>query len=146
MRCCVPALYGLLACGITLGGAAAEPSCRDAVDQLAEELGFETALPSPASQAPSMTDKLKGSGGVLQPPDVGAPVAVIPPETAGRMPTAPAIPPQTAEGEPAPRLGTARQAQLESLLMAARAAADRGNSAECRARLAEAEQLAAAGE
>lgn len=141
MRCGVLVLCGLVACG---GASAAEPPCREAVDRLAGELGFDAALPSSGSAERSMTDKLKGSGGVLQPPDVGAPVAVAPPETAGRMPTTPAIPPQTAEGDPAPRFGTARQAQLESLLTAARSAADRGNTAECQARLKEAEQLAAA--
>ena len=133
MRSFVVALIALLA----LPAAAAESSCLEAVDQLGRQLGLATTLPSSDDQRPggNLTDTLRGSGGVLQPPDQGAAVAVTPPEAADRMPTTPALEPHTAS--PA-----ARQAQLESLLTAARAAGQRGDTAQCVARLAEAQQLA----
>lgn len=134
MRSIVVALITLL---LTLPAAAAESACLEAVDRLGRQLGLATTLPAPDQQQASgdLTDTLKGSGGVLQPPDRGAAVAVTPPQAADRMPTTPSLEPHTAS--PA-----ARQAQLESLLTAARAAAEHGDTAQCVARLGEAQQLA----
>lgn len=141
MRCLVIGLCGVLAAA----PAAAAGSCLEVVEQLSEQLGIDTTLPAPGEQATSMTDKLKASGGVLQPPDIGAPVAVQPPAQADRMPTTPPIEPQTSEGVPSEGgSGAARKVQLQSLLTAARSAGQRGDDAECTARLEEAQQLAAA--
>lgn len=138
MRSVLVALLTLLAVPAT--AAAAESSCLEAVDRLGRHLGLATTLPAPDQQqrGSDLTDTLKATGGVLQPPDQGAPVAVAPPDAADRMPTAPAI-------EPPANGPAARQAQIQSLLTAARAAGQRGDTTQCVARLAEAQQLAEAG-
>jgi hypothetical protein len=129
----------LLALLATTPAAAAAPSCLEVVDQLSRQFGLDTSLPTPGEYGQNLSDTLKESGGVMLPPDKGAPVAVQPPaEGSGRMATAP---PVGRDQAPA----AARHVQMESLLTAARTAGQRGNERECAARLAEAQQLAESG-
>lgn len=125
---------------LLLPASALGQSCLDTVQRLSSQYGLESQPPAAEQQASSLTEKLKDSGGVIKPPEVGAPAAIRPPHTDEGMKTAPPVTPQPSEGtKPA-----ARVAQMEALLTAAREAGERGNEGECLARLAEAEQLAAA--
>ncbi len=122
-----------------------EQSCGALVDRLSERLGLATESADVPSQSESLTETLKGSGGVIEPPDVGAPAAIEPPAAPDRMRTAPPVEPQAGKQPDGPSTEPAgRRLQIESLLAAARTAAERGDEHDCAMRLAEAEQLAAA--
>ncbi|WP_448204359.1 hypothetical protein [Azospirillum sp. sgz302134] len=100
------------------------------------------------------SERLAQSGGVVAPPAVGD-TAVIEPPRAGssNMPTAPAVRPDsgpgsgsttggTTGGSPGDTMGQAAQnAQLESLVTAARSAAKRGDEAQCMESLSQARRL-----
>lgn len=137
--------FTLLLLVLSDAAAAQEQTCGALVDQLSEKLGLETqTAEAPPSRTDSLTETLKDSGGVIAPPDVGAPARIEPPATADRMPTAPPAAPRADDQSDPSAKAAARLAQIEALLTAARAAAAGGNEGECTARLAEAEQLAAA--
>lgn len=134
---------------LLLPGAAAAQDCRDQVEALADKLGLSTELPeAPSSggaqqQQPDAGD-LAESGGVIEPPDTGADIPTIEPAPGQSpdMPTAPDVQPQTPGG--GDNNGqSAKNAQIQSLLTAARQAAEAGNNQRCLDRLQEATALAA---
>ena len=139
-----------------LPSAAAAQDCLDQVEALAAKLGVTTELPqagpeapAPAApqqepqpgQQPGSTD-LSASGGVIEPPQEGADMPTYePPEEADSdMPTAPEIQPQTPGGG-ATGEQPAKDVQVQSLLTAARKAAESGDNEACLARLQEATAL-----
>ena len=136
-----------------LPSAAAAQDCIDQVEALAGKLGVTTELPqagpeapAPAApqkeQQPGSTD-LSESGGVIEPPQEGADMPTYEPPDEGDsdMPTAPDIQPQTPGGG-ATRDQPAKDVQVQSLLTAARKAAESGDNEACLARLQEATALA----
>ncbi|EWY39604.1 hypothetical protein N825_05830 [Skermanella stibiiresistens SB22] len=119
---------------------------------MAGSLGLSGGAPQAGSAG---TESLAQSGGVIQPPDVGAARVVQPPNpTADGMNTAPAMPRQDGAPEGAvpdaspgqssgqPRVGAAERAKLETLLLGARNAGRQGDTAQCEERLEEARDLA----
>ena len=96
------------------------------------------------SRGHSASDKLKDSGGAIQPPDSGAARVMPPPPTGDRMATAPDVKPQASRGQGAgsSQAPGADRMKLEALLMAARDAAERGQDQNCMARLGEARAIA----
>ncbi|MGQ9369097.1 hypothetical protein [Azospirillum sp. ST 5-10] len=152
-------------------GAAAQ-TCTDMVERFAAANGLSTEPPPKAppssvaglppgtaggSGTPPVADgsgvtseELADSGGVIAPPDVGAPAVIEPPPgTLNDMPTAPAIRPDPGMAAAPPSTDTfgraARQAQMEAMVTGALAAADEGDEARCLDTLAKAEQLAEGG-
>ena len=135
------------------GPAARAQSCGQAIDQLAQRYNLSTELPQygssvptapKSSSAPTRTERLAQSGGVLSPPDVGVPMAIQPPATEhAPMSTAPPLAPSPpASGfADAGSLTAAQRAQMESLLQAARAADRQGKPEECVERLRQAEAV-----
>jgi len=145
--------------------AAAQQTCGAQVEQFAADQNLSTrppptAVPAPPGSAGSTaeapagggaasSERLAQSGGLITPPAVGD-MAVIEPPRAGasNMPTAPAVRPDTRTDTP-PSAGStgdlmgqaARNAQLESLVTAARAAAKDGDEARCLEGLSEARRL-----
>ncbi|MBP2300264.1 hypothetical protein [Azospirillum picis] len=117
------------------------------------------------------SDRLAQSGGTVAPPSVGDRAVIEPPATGSNMPTAPSMAPQTSQGsaqgsapgsssglssgsraDAAPAPGgagstgdlmgrAARNAQLESLVTAARAAAREGDETRCMDSLSDAKRL-----
>ena len=145
----------LLALVLAAGGAApaAAQTCGEEVARLAQQYNLSTDLPSAGSStmpatpespsAATRTERLAQSGGVLSPPDVGAPMAIQPP-AADRtpMPTAPPVTPSPpAAGADAGGLTAAQRSQMESLLQAARAAARQGKDEQCAERLRDASAI-----
>lgn len=151
------------------GPAAAQQTCRAMVDRFAsaENLTATTpptvAPPAAGDTRPesagnssdgsaSMSDKLSQSGGVLSPPAVGDHAVIDPPRT-GNMPTAPRVAPSPGAGAgssaDSPTGSTqdraAQRAQMESLVTAARAAAERGDEAQCMDSLSKAQALTGTG-
>jgi hypothetical protein len=127
---------------------AAAQDCREQVDALAGKLGFSTDLPQGAGstagapQQPPAGD-LASSGGVIQPPETGDMPTIEPPAGENsKMPTAPRVQPQ-APGGADHGSQPAKDAQIQSLLTAARQAADAGDHQACLDRLQEASALAA---
>ena len=130
-----------------LGAITAPPvwaqGCSQAVEAYAERQGIaggKTELAAPRS----LSDQLAGTGGVIQPPQVGRTPEIEPPDGTSRMPTQPAIEPQAGpeRGDRAESsAGPAHQAKVAGLLDAARAAAHRGDESECTAKLDEAARL-----
>jgi hypothetical protein len=126
--------------------AAARADCAADAERLAERYGVATELPR-AGERPTTTESrgvppeaLSRSGGVIAPPEQGAGRVIAPPPSAApTMPTAPQIRPEPRAGEV--QSGAAKAAQVESLLTAAKAAAERGDQAECARRLEEARAL-----
>jgi hypothetical protein len=146
-------------------GAAAE-SCQDQLERFARQYDLSTTAPQarlragdpvtpPAppmtaeSRGLSTTDRLKESGGVIQPPDAGTARVLQPPQTGDRMATAPDVKPHSGSGQSAgssgeeakpdaAKLGAADRSKLESLLMAGREASERGQEQACMERLEEA--------
>ncbi len=139
-----------LACAAVVALAAvpsAAQTCRDQVDRLAAALDLEPTPPTAGSTAPGAptgdgasggsvsSERLARSGGVVAPPSTGDGGVIAPPPEAGAaMPTAPAVRPVPGTGASADDTGmtdAARRAQIASLVMAARAAADEGDEARC---------------
>ncbi|UEM18929.1 hypothetical protein JL100_017725 [Skermanella mucosa] len=122
--------------------------CLAEVDQLAGSLGLNGSAPQAGSGGSAGSESLAQSGGVIQPPDIGAGRVVEPPNpSADGMDTAPAIPrqdgaPQGAVPGGQPEMGAAERAQVETLLLGARNAGRQGDTAQCMERLEEARELA----
>ncbi|MBX6323356.1 MAG: hypothetical protein IRY94_16150 [Rhodospirillaceae bacterium] len=137
-------------------GAAAAEECIDQVQSLAAETGVSTELPQaqaggqtppPAEPAPGGgTDSggLAESGGVVAPPPVGSDMPVVkPPAVGDDMATAPRIAPAPGqEGGTVAREAT-NKTQIQSLLVAARQAAEAGDNQGCLDQLQKARALAA---
>lgn len=95
------------------------------------------------------SERLAQSGGVIAPPPSVGDQAVIEPPRGGagssNMPTAPSIRPDTGPTTDSPTGGAmgraAQNAQMESLITAARSAADQGDEAQCMESLAKARRL-----
>lgn len=157
MRVAVLALLALL-CSST---AASAETCVEAVDRFAAAHDLSATPPQavpehggsgPTADRPAtlesrgVTGALGESGGVIRPPDTDTGMAVRPPaEKQSRMPTAPDV-----QGEQSPGAGQSgadavRRERVESMLTAARAAAERGDSEQCYQRLREAQDIWRAG-
>ena len=148
----------LTASVILTGGASAAyaqqgraQDCLAEVERLEGALGLTGNAPRADSGGSASSESLAQSGGVIQPPDIGAGRVVEPPNpTADGMNTAPAMPQQDGAPEGAvpggssaqPEIGAAERAQLETLLLGARNAGRQGDMAQCVARLEEAQELA----
>jgi hypothetical protein len=143
MRRLALVLAACLPAALAAGPAGAQERCADLVDRLGASGNSSTGLPSAAGGASS--DRLARSGGVIAPPAAEGRTPTIQPPSPGpnAMPTAPAIEPQTGSGATAPpETAAARvEAQVDSLLASARAAAGRGDEAECRRHLGQAMAL-----
>lgn len=99
-----------------------------------------TITESGVPDAERRAEQMNRSGGVLTPPPVGDRATLEPPATAGSsMPTAPPLSPDAGSSE---ALSAARQAQMDSLLTAARQAAASGDENRCLESLAQAARLA----
>lgn len=142
---------GLVLCGA--GPALAQGSCAALVDRFAAENNL-SASPPPVATPPGSSgstagdgalpngssgttpDQLARSGGVVAPPASGDQAVIEPPRTGAPMPTAPAVRPDAAPNsgssmESGSMGQAARNAQIESLVTAARSAAKDGNEQLC---------------
>ncbi|WP_051341292.1 hypothetical protein [Azospirillum halopraeferens] len=154
-----------LAVSAVAASAASAQTCRDMVEQFAaaHDLSAEPPPQAPPSVGSGLPPALSGStgegdgtitseelaesGGVIQPPDVGAPAVIQPPPPAANgMPTAPAIRPDPGVAGSPPSSDdfgqAAHRAQLDSLITGALAAADEGDEARCLDSLAQAHEVA----
>ncbi|HYG86329.1 MAG TPA: hypothetical protein VD978_08735 [Azospirillum sp.] len=151
------ALLAAGAVALASAPALAQQTCRDQIERFAAAENLSATSP-PVTSPPAagdtrsgtagstvdggnnMSETLGRSGGVLAPPAVGDTAVIDPPRTGEQsMPTAPRIAPSpgagsgssgdTATGTTAER--AAQRAQMESLVTAARAAADRGDERQC---------------
>ncbi|MDQ2105190.1 hypothetical protein [Azospirillum isscasi] len=153
---------GLMLCGA--GPALAQGSCAALVDRFAAEHNL-SASPPPVAAPPGTSgssavdgalpgggsgaatpDRLARSGGVVAPPAAGDRAVIEPPRTAAPMPTAPAVRPDAAPNSGSSMEGgsmgqAARNAQIESLVTAARSAAKDGNEPLCMDSLEKARNL-----
>jgi hypothetical protein len=140
-------------------------TCAAQVHDLASHYGLDLSTPQARSEgdnlagnaAPPATEESRGiassegstsqvpPGGVMRPPDAGAPIAVPPPSTGpNSMPTAPPLDsPSAKTDDKAAGLGAEQRARVESLLVAADSAASRGDETACQSRLSEARALTA---
>jgi hypothetical protein len=150
------ALVSLTALAVTAGiaSSAAAQSCGMEIERLAQQYNLSTEAPSagtteppsspaapPSTAGSTTTEKLAQSGGVLTPPDTGAPMAIHPPQSnPDNMPTAPPVKPapQTQNETGSAGLTAADRARMESLLQAGRAAERQGKEQQCLERLREA--------
>ncbi len=154
--------------------AAAQQTCGAMAEQFAADHSLSTVPPptvapslpgtagsTPQGDAPSGSggatpDRLAQSGGLITPPAVGDRAVIDPPRSgASNMPTAPALRPDSGQAsgpDSTPGTGStggimgraARDAQLESLITAARSAARDGDEARCLESLTEARRLSQA--
>lgn len=148
----------------------AQASCADMVEQFAADQGLSTEPPPvavPGTAAPGLSGssprgeegsgvssgELAQSGGMVAPPAVGDKAVIEPPAIGSNMQTAPSVSPQ-ANSRTAPDSGpggsgggdglmgqAARNAQLESLVTAARSAARDGDETRCMNSLNDARRL-----
>ncbi|MBP2304936.1 hypothetical protein GBZ48_10250 [Azospirillum melinis] len=115
--------------------------------------GLSGSTPRDETGSGSGSDRLAQSGGMVAPPAVGDRSVVEPPAIGSNMPTAPSISPQANSRTP-PDSGpggsgggdglmgqAARNAQVESLVTAARSAARDGDEARCMTSLNDARRL-----
>lgn len=140
---------GIAALAAAMTTPAAAQTCRDMVDRFAASQNLSSSAPPvvapPAGSSGSTTDgaatgsgassdQLARSGGVIQPPAVGD-TAVIEPPRSGTMQTTPQVRPDSGATTDTPSGSTmnqaAQRAQMESLVTAARTAAQRGEEAQC---------------
>ena len=151
-------------------GGAAPAGCAAMVEQFAADQGLSTEPPPvavPGTAAPGLSGssprdeqgsgvssgELAQSGGMVAPPAVGDQAVIEPPAIGSNMPTAPAVSPQ-ANSRAKPDSGpggsggvdglmgqAARNAQLESLVTAARSAARDGDETRCMNSLNDARRL-----
>jgi hypothetical protein len=132
---------------VVVADAASAADCLDEVRSLAQRYHLSSDPPTaPADKAPSTVrpGDLARSGGVIEPPPSPDRAVITPPRSAhDAMPTVPDVkdPPQQGAPVDAGKLGAAETTALQSLLVAARAQAERGADAECRDRLREAREL-----
>lgn len=152
--------------------AAAQQTCRDMVDRFAAAENLSATTPPVASPpiagdtrpgsagsavdggGGSLSEQLGRSGGVLTPPAIGDQAVIDPPRSGTEnMPTAPRLTPGPGTGAgssaDAPTGASpdraAQRAQMESLVTAARAAAERGNEQQCMDSLSKARALTEGG-
>lgn len=144
--------FGLLSIGVISLAFAVAParadSCIEQVEDLAGQYGLSTDLPDAATQdtpdAP-VSDDLAQSGGLIKPPaDPDSPEVIDPPQNT--QPATPTLPdatpgPQTEGG--AAGLSSADLVLLESILVGARAEAERGDEVDCFNRLSRARDFIA---
>lgn len=102
----------------------------------------------PGSGSGLSPQALNESGGVIRPPSTGDLAVIEPPHNpSNAMPTAPDLSPNSGSSADQPSGGAlgraAREAQVESLITAARSAAASGDEARCLDSLGEARRLAA---
>ena len=151
-------------------GGAAPAGCAAMVEQFAADQGLSTEPPPvavPDTAAPGLSGssprdeqgsgvssgELAQSGGMVAPPAVGDQAVIEPPAIGSNMPTAPSVSPQansrtTPDSGPGGSGGgdglmgqAARNAQLESLVTAARSAARDGDETRCMNSLNDARRL-----
>ncbi|KAA0676769.1 hypothetical protein DS843_25845 [Roseomonas genomospecies 6] len=149
------------------GPALAQGSCAALVDRFAADHNL-SASPPPVAAPPGSSgstaadgalpsgrsgqgsgatpDQLARSGGVVAPPASGDQAVIEPPRTGAPMPTAPAVRPDAAPNsgssmESGSMGQAARNAQIESLVTAARSAAKDGNEQLCMESLDKARNL-----
>jgi hypothetical protein len=140
-------LLAALVLTVVATDAASAAGCLDEVRSLAERYHLSSDPPTaPADQAPTTVrpGDLARSGGVIEPPPSPDRAVITPPRSAhDAMPTVPDVkdPPQKSAPADAGKLGAAETTALQSLLVAARAQAERGAEVECRDRLREAREL-----
>ncbi|WP_042696203.1 hypothetical protein [Azospirillum sp. B506] len=143
-----------------------QASCGAMVEQFAADLGLSTepppvAVPGQSGSTPrdelgagaGSSEQLAQSGGMVTPPAVGDRSVVEPPAIGSNMPTAPSVAPQanaraTPDSGPGGSGGgdglmgqAARNAQLDSLVTAARSAARDGDETRCMTSLNDARRL-----
>jgi hypothetical protein len=122
-------------------------ACVDDVDTLAKKYGVSTTLPKTTDNSATTSDQLAASGGVITPPATGDTATITPVlPNPDAMQTAPAIAPQTAEGDTETHKGTgdraaAADSQAAAVLMAARQAGMQGQESTCEEGLAKARGL-----
>lgn len=138
-----PFLIPALAClAAVIAARGVDAACLDEVTALAEQHRLTASPPTAGATHGGVTSgELSGSGGVVKPPPVSDRSVVAPPSASpDRMPTLPDLTPAPSEGA---KDDAVRRASLQSLLIAARAQAERGEEAQCRAGLAKARELLA---
>lgn len=163
----------LAGCVLLAAPGAWAQGCSAMLEQFAADHGLTTSPPPTAApSAPdsagssAMTesgggavtpDRLAQSGGLVAPPAVGDRGVIEPPATGSNMPTAPAVRPDASAGpDRAPQAGgtgatgatmgqAARNAQVESLVTAARSAARNGEEDRCMESLNQARRLLQSG-
>lgn len=137
--------------------AAAQANCGAMVDRFAADLGLSGSTPRDEQGSGSGSDQLAQSGGMVAPPAAGDRSVVEPPAIGSNMQTAPSIdqqagpqassrtPPDSGPGGSGGGGGlmgqAARNAQVESLVTAARSAARDGDEARCMNSLNDARRL-----
>ncbi|WP_431857237.1 hypothetical protein [Azospirillum sp.] len=162
------ALMGAAVVALLAPPALAQQTCRAMVDRFAAAENLTATTPPTAAPpalgdtrpgtagtsdgsgppGPSMSDKLGQSGGVLKPPAIGDQAVIDPPQT-GNMPTAPRVAPAPGTGSGSSAESptgaspdrAAQRAQMEALVTAARAAAERGDERQCMDSLSKAQAL-----
>lgn len=131
-----------------LPGQAFGDNCLERVEQMAAAYGTSTdppTIPPGEMKKPVSPDDLARSGGVAEPPTTSDRSVITPPRDHSGMPTLPDI----ARSQPTDKkansktLGPADMSTLQTVLVAARAQAERGMEAECLDGLRKAEQLIA---
>jgi hypothetical protein len=149
----------LVLAAASFAGPALAASCGNEIQALEQQHNLTAALPKPGAPASGAEtpataesrgiapdDKLAQSGGVLAPPEGGRTAVIEPPSTGpGSTPTAPSVPPHTAEGpsgSAATELSAAKRTQVQAHLNAAREADSRGDEKTCFERLGEARKAA----
>ena len=120
--------------------AAARASCLEQVRELAKQQHVKTDPPTASPQEGGVTSKeLRDSGGVIKPPPVAdQSVISTPSKSADRMPTLPDVS-QAPKGSSKDE--ATERTSLQSLLIAARSQAERGDEAQCLERLQKAHDL-----
>jgi hypothetical protein len=132
---------------VVAADAASAAGCLDEARSLADRYHLSSDPPkAPADKAPTTVrpGDLARSGGVIEPPPSPDRAVITPPRSAhDAMPTVPDVKdaPQNSAPVDSGKLGAAEATTLQSLLVAARAQAERGAEAECRDRLREAQEL-----
>ena len=142
------AILATLAFGMSATPVSAE-TCMEEVQRLADVYGLVVDppdIPSAQSQDPLTSQDLAESGGLIEPPPTGDRLVIEPPDSATpRMPTVPDITPGS---PPADKVGAnaltpTDVAILQSMLIAARGEAERGQEADCFERLQKAQKFVA---
>jgi hypothetical protein len=138
------AIASLLASVLTLplACAANAATCLEQVRQLADRYHVTTEPPKADADAGRITPKqLSKSGGVVEPPPVVDKSVIAPAHpSSDRMATIPDVTPSAPEP---PKAQAVERASLQSVLMAARSQAERGEEAQCLERLQKAHELLA---
>ena len=123
-------------------------NCLDRVEQMAAAYGTSTdppTIPPGEMKKPVSPDDLARSGGVVEPPTTSDRSVITPPPAHSGMPTLPDVarPQPKDKSANTQKLGPADMSTLQSVLVAARAQAERGMETECLDGLRKAEQLIA---